>query len=88
MPLIETALREKFIIPEFADFTSKIDQLYKECIDISGGKVCVCVYRTCSSILLFIQAADYIPELARVDTSKWGISLCTINGQRSVTHSQ
>ena len=39
IPLIETALRGQFVIPDFLDFTGKIDALYKECFTVSGGKV-------------------------------------------------
>jgi len=39
IPLIETALRGKFVIPDFQEFASKIDDLYQECYSISGGEV-------------------------------------------------
>ena len=32
--------------------------------------------------LLFFQPAGYIPQLARVPKDKWGISICTVDGQR------
>merc|ERR1711970_53066 len=28
------------------------------------------------------KPADYIPQLARADITKWGVSLCTVDGQR------
>lgn len=39
MPLVETALRGKFVIPDFADFTAKIDEIYQECKSIEDGMV-------------------------------------------------
>ena len=32
--------------------------------------------------LVHVQPAAYIPQLARVPKEKWGISLCTVDGQR------
>ena len=28
------------------------------------------------------KPADYIPQLARRDPTKWGVGLCTVDGQR------
>ena len=39
MALIEKVLRRELIIPEFANFTARIDDLYKECVNIREGKV-------------------------------------------------
>ncbi len=37
--LIEMALRGKFVIQEFSQFTEKIKEIYEECIGITDGKV-------------------------------------------------
>ena len=29
------------------------------------------------------QPASYIPQLGRVDPKKWGVSVCSLDGQRS-----
>ncbi|KAK0428799.1 hypothetical protein QR680_011009 [Steinernema hermaphroditum] len=63
--LISTTLRNQLIIPNWAEFTSKIKAIFEECKNDNRGNV-----------------ADYIPQLARADVTKWGMAICTIDGQR------
>uniref|UniRef100_A0A3Q1JMW0 glutaminase n=1 Tax=Anabas testudineus TaxID=64144 RepID=A0A3Q1JMW0_ANATE len=63
--LLIQAFRKKFIIPEFDEFTQKIDEIYNTVQNQNDGKV-----------------ADYIPQLAKFSPELWGVSLCTVDGQR------
>ncbi|XP_071959480.1 glutaminase kidney isoform, mitochondrial-like isoform X2 [Antedon mediterranea] len=63
--LIGKALTNKFIIPEFKDFSEHLSTIYEDANGNSSGKV-----------------ATYIPQLSRQDPAHWGVSVCTIDGQR------
>ncbi|XP_066526148.1 glutaminase 2b isoform X2 [Hoplias malabaricus] len=63
--LLSQAFRKKFIIPEFEEFISVINQIYNRTKQVKDG-----------------QVADYIPHLAKFSPSLWGMSLCTVDGQR------
>lgn len=64
--LMSRAFRRQFVIPEFEEFTDKIDKFYYTCkAQEDSGKV-----------------AAYIPQLERMNPNYWGVSLCTIDGQR------
>jgi len=52
-----------------------IPEFGKFCDDIEE------IYKKCASYNAG-KPADYIPQLARYDPAKWGVSLCTIDGQR------
>ncbi|CAN9511876.1 unnamed protein product [Ophioblennius macclurei] len=63
--LMMKAFKKKFIIPEFDEFTRKINEIYQTVSKESDGKV-----------------ANYIPQLAKFSPELWGVSLCTVDGQR------
>ena len=63
--LVERALAGRLAIPDFAAFTSEIDNLYAESRKLDGGKL-----------------PTYIHQLARVDPNRFGVAICTIDGQR------
>ncbi|XP_053173388.1 glutaminase kidney isoform, mitochondrial-like isoform X2 [Scomber japonicus] len=63
--LLTKAFRKKFIIPNFDEFTQRVNQMYDRAQLQEGG-----------------QVADYIPQLAKFGPDLWGVSLCTIDGQR------
>ncbi|VDK78901.1 unnamed protein product [Litomosoides sigmodontis] len=64
--LIAQTLRNDLIIPCWGEFTAKIKEIFDE--------VCADIHEG--------KVADYIPQLARMDPRKWGLSICTIDGQR------
>ena len=63
--LINKALTGKLTIPNFEDFTEKIENIYNKVKLNKDG-----------------HNATYIPELAKVDSKLFGISVCTIDGQQ------
>ncbi|GMS82225.1 hypothetical protein PENTCL1PPCAC_4400 [Pristionchus entomophagus] len=64
--LISQALRNHLIIPSWGEFTTKIKNIFEEI----------------RSEVTLGQVATYIPQLARMDPNLWGMSICTIDGQR------
>lgn len=65
--LISRALENDLVIPDFPKFCAGIDEIYEETkADMSG------------------KNADYIPQLSEkfVNPNQYGISICTIDGQR------
>ncbi|MCG8691536.1 MAG: glutaminase A [Minwuiales bacterium] len=65
--LIERALQGDMVIPDFAEFCDRIDRMFAESLGNRDGK-----------------AADYIPQLdlKEPELDRFGLSLCTIDGQR------
>ncbi|XP_043238610.1 glutaminase kidney isoform, mitochondrial-like, partial [Amphibalanus amphitrite] len=66
--LISRAMRQRFVIPDFTNFCRDIEAIYWHCKSSAGGKEG--------------EVASYIPQLARYDPNFWGVSVCTVDGQR------
>ncbi|GMR34300.1 hypothetical protein PMAYCL1PPCAC_04495 [Pristionchus mayeri] len=64
--LISQALRNHLIIPSWGEFTTKIRNIFEEIRTNVDPG----------------NVATYIPQLARIDPNIWGMSICTIDGQR------
>nr|XP_060620054.1 glutaminase liver isoform, mitochondrial isoform X2 [Anolis sagrei ordinatus] len=63
--LLTQAFRRKFVIPDFQEFISHVEQIFEKTKELQDGKV-----------------ANYIPQLAKCNPDIWGVSLCTVDGQR------
>jgi glutaminase len=62
--LFEKIVKKHLIIPDFAEFTKNIKELYDITKSNDAG-----------------HNADYIPQLARVDSNLYGVSFCSLDGQ-------
>ena len=81
--LISKVFQGQLVIPEFWSFTSGIEKIYQKCGVPTYVKVANKITRIHTDASpKFGKPADYIPQLARANASKWGVSLCTIYGQR------
>ncbi|KAF6773721.1 hypothetical protein AHF37_07991 [Paragonimus kellicotti] len=65
LQMLMRVVTNDFCIPDFQQFTSVIEELFRLCQDNENGKL-----------------ASYIPQLERVDPKLWGLSVCTVDGQR------
>jgi glutaminase len=65
--LAERALYQRLAVPRWREFTHHLDEIFAE-----AARVCDTQG----------EVAHYIPELARVDPTLWGMSFCSIDGQQ------
>ena len=75
--LISRAFRRQFVIPEFEEFTDKIEKFYWQCKNIEGGKVNAITYFGFQIYLFLNRYPHFIASLgsflypaARKDESK------------------
>ncbi len=63
--LVERALSGHLILPDFADFRTRLTEIFERCREDRSGAV-----------------ASYIPQLARVEPDKFGLGVCSVDGQQ------
>merc|ERR1719272_326556 len=64
--IVIDALQSKVVIPDFAQFKKEVEEIFHEVAAMDDTG----------------NVADYIPQLAKVDPTKFAVAVTTIDGQR------